>query len=271
MPLAIGIGISPVLGGGPSYAADTVSLIARMVARGAVAPSAGHKAAIDKFIKATVTSRSKLGFLRWHRAQDATAALTNWIADQNHAAVIGAPTFTAFVGYAPNGSTTGIDSNWNPSTSGVVTQNSMTLGGWLSAGDETASDNRAFMGNLNAFVDPRSATDTLRGRMNTTTTSNMGSSGAASRLGFTALSRTASNLTTGYRNGASVGTSTTASSGISNLNVFEGGYNNSGSLAGAVNNTMELTFGGGGMTDADILELYTAAAQYRTDLDTLFF
>lgn len=153
-------------------------------------------------------------------AADQDAALKNWVAPTGsyNAIAVNSPTFTADGGYTGDGSTSYLRTNFTPSTAGgQFAQNSAHL--WaLTDGLSSAGTypSWAYNGTTMTLVVPYSSFGAPgpRGRLNTGSNANYGSS-ANGNFAFS-LDRSSSTLTTGYRDGASVGTNADASTANTN-------------------------------------------------------
>jgi hypothetical protein len=247
---------------------ETVALIARMT----VKPDAARQRIID----ATVTSLkaaglwAKLEALWVLEAHDAQAAQRNWIADAFNLTPVNSPTFTVDRGYAGNGSSSYLNTGFNPSLGSIFTQNSGSFGYYLSAGTITGSNSAIGMGCSDAsyatFLIPRSTGNAPRGRINSSATLDYGPGSLSTRLGFTGLTRTGSTVTNCWRNGSRSTTETTASSGRPNNNMYLLATNSSGSAAGWSGNQMAWAFVGAGLTTAEISDLRVIMSYYMTSI-----
>ncbi len=165
---------------------------------------------------------TKLDVLYLTAAADAQVARQNWIADIYNLTAVNSPTHTADRGYTGNGSSAYLDTGFNATTASTpkFVQNSAHVSAWnrtVRAGADTS-----IMGarqSTTNYIDlvPRVAAGSFIGRLNSgpigLAVVNANSNGhfVVNRSGATAL--------TGYRNGASITTSTTASSAPPNANV----------------------------------------------------
>lgn len=111
--------------------AETDALIARM----SVAPSSARKTVIDNLIGALKTAGvwAKLDVLQIYAAHDQQAALLNWIANASNATAVASPSWIADRHFAGNGTSSYIDTGFNPSLSSLSAQNDATLGYWSNA------------------------------------------------------------------------------------------------------------------------------------------
>lgn len=110
-----------------SYCAEALALFARMT----TPPTTTRKDEINTLIVGLKTAGiwSKMDAMYVLAAADEQAALLNWVADTNNATAENSPSFVADSGFAGNGSTSFINTNYNPSTDGVhYEQNSASFG-----------------------------------------------------------------------------------------------------------------------------------------------
>lgn len=249
---------------GQNYAAATKALIARM----ALPPSPTRARIINNLIISLQATGvwSKLDALYLFAAADSQAALLNWKSTSFNCTAVNSPTFTADRGYAGDGVSSYLNTAFTPSTAaGNFVQDSAMLGVWINAGTDTADGTGTAMGAAGgngSFIVPRFTGDLIRGRINQAATANCGAS--TTRRGLTCLDRSGAALTTGYRNGASAGTMTTASSGLATVAVFLGANDTTGSPTGPVDNRMAAAAIGGSLGDAGNLALYNALNTYLT-------
>lgn len=210
---------------------------------------------------------AKLDLLYLPAAHDAQAARLNWVSSSYDLTAVNSPTFTTDRGYAGNGTTSYLTTGFVPSTNAVAaTLNSMMMGAWLNAGTDTASDTPSVMGAVSAsnasFYSAWGASNCVRGRVNQDTTVNF-SGTVGTRLGLTAVDRSAAAVVTAYRNGAVSGVQTTASSSLQASAIFLCGRNNgSGALAAPHDNRISAAFVGGSLSDVQHAALYAGLNSY---------
>jgi len=230
--------------------------------RHATPPDDARAARINDRISALVDVGlwPKLEVVYFFDAADDVDGLLNWRSDDHNATKIGSPTFTADRGFAGNGSSTGLDTNWNPSASSLFLLNSASIGAWLNGGATTGTDT-AYCSGVNAggngvFLGPRNASDGIQGRVNQASSVGYVGFTSTTRLGFAALSRTSSTSTQAYKNDDAGTVSGTGSSARPNGNIYLGGLNTSGSLSNAVDNRFGAWFAGAGLVEAEMLAAY---------------
>lgn len=183
----------------------TIALIARM----SVVPSDTRAALIDTLVRSLKDAGvwAKLDLLYLLAAHDAQAARLNWVSTSYALAAVNSPGFTADRGYAGDGTTSYLDTGFQPGVSAgsKAAQNSLHLGGW-SLGNADPSGADAGGGTL--YLIPRSSGN-LTSRCNDTATATVAVGNA---MGHSLISRTGSAGYSRYRDAASLGDATAASS-----------------------------------------------------------
>jgi hypothetical protein len=194
-------------------------------------------------------------------AENATQALIDLKA-RSSATAVNSPTFTAWRGYAGNGSTSYVNTNFNTSTGTLFTQNSAHWGVWQRTAKTVGAVGNH--GNVNTdagtngvYVDFSSP----GGRIND-------AGGAVSPaivggVGHLLLNRTAAAVSYAYYNGAKGVLNSTASQTPQNLTLWIGGRNLVGSINQASNAQVSAATAGAGLTDAQVLALYNTLAVYQ--------
>jgi hypothetical protein len=246
------LGLNPAAGGGFTPEAET--LFAAM----SPAPDNARKIVINNLIVSLINDGiwSKLDVLWVMAAHDAQAARLNWKTPASFAlTAVNSPTFTTDRGYAGNGSTSSLNTGWNPATNGSqYTLNSAALGFWVNAGTDTAdstgiSGGAIITGSEVAFICPRGSADRMRGRMNqSAATIDFGASNIGTRIGLSVLNRSSSSLTTAYRNGLSVGTDAATSSAVPSLAMYVGATNVNGAALNFVDNRFSVMLAGASLS-----------------------
>jgi hypothetical protein len=152
--------------------------------------------------------------------------LINWKTPGTYnASLVNAPTFTAGSGYTTDGSTNYVDMGINPTSAGIA-QDNVSFSYWSLTSGQTATVSGASDNAFQFGMNSRNTTDLLRIASNLAAATGFESYGSnTDGSGFYTMSRTASNLTTGYKNGASNGTSATASAGVPNTTFRLGSFN----------------------------------------------
>jgi hypothetical protein len=265
-----GLGLSiPEVAGRGRVLADPAA--AALIARMSGTPNAGRAGLIDVLVRALKASGvwAKLDLLYLMAAHDAQAARLNWIGAANDLAAVNAPGFTTDRGYAGDGATSYLDSGWAASGSARFLTDSASLGCWINAGTDTASDFAVAMGardaSNGAFVGPRGSSNAIRGRVNQA--SSAASSGTvATRMGLTVLSRTASNLVSCYRGGGLDGSFATVSGGRATVPFFLGCLNANGAFSNGADNRIAAAFAGAGLSGGEVAALHAALSAYLTSV-----
>jgi predicted secreted protein len=190
-------------------------------------PTTARKSTIDTCVLALKAAGvwTKLDGLYMLSAADSQAALINWVAPGTYNATqVNAPAFVADQGFT-GASTKYLDSGYNPTTapSAKYTLNNAGLFAWsLTA---TGIDADIAGGDVTAAISfrPRSTGNQTFLRLNQGSTNVTVAS--ADATGFWTIDRSASNLTTAYKNGASIGTDATVATTLAsnNMTFLKGG------------------------------------------------
>jgi len=237
---------------------DTAALLARFT----TPADATRTKVISKLVydlkKAAVWS--KLDALYLMAAADSQAARRNWIADVYNLTPVSAPTFTADRGYTGDGSSSYLETSFNPTTAIApkFVQNSGNIGLWSRTSAQSTFPDA---GNTNSLLHARNASDNFTGRINcdaaTIQTAN------ASGLGLFATNRVGSTSTKILKNGVSALATSDASAASTNATfrmLGRGGSGTSSSRQGAAG------FFGQSLTDAEHLAFYNALNTYLTSI-----
>jgi hypothetical protein len=229
---------------------------------GRVSVDSAHQTDYQNLICGLVTDGvwSKLDLLYVFATQNSSAALDNLISSSFTATASNAPTFAADTGYAGNGSSAYIDSNYNVSTQATnFTQNSSSLFAWST---EAGADNGTAVGNaatcnygLNITPYSYSATAAL------TLDSNLGISWSnpgpygSSGAGFYTGSRTSSTQVDLYQNSTDVAASSSNAS-IAPPSADITFLTTGGSCGSYFSGNLGAAGVGGGLTSTDVSNLY---------------
>jgi lysophospholipase L1-like esterase len=213
------------------YGAEATAFFAAMATDPGTTRKDLYAALIDDLIAAgTWAKRDAIWVTAAHEYQ---TALINLKApgtyDLTEVNMVGAD-FTTDRGYT-GGTNKYLDTNFNPTTASSpnYTQSSACLTAYVNNVVSDAGATTGVMGLDNTtgvltFVRPRSATDFLDCRINSSSASSF--SPVTSRLGRSTVSRTGSTVSNGYRNGTVVGSTSAAASGTmqnKNIHVLRNG------------------------------------------------
>ena len=190
--------------------------------------------------------------------EDTQSALIDFVGLRT-ASAVNSPTFTASQGYAGNGTTSYVNTTWNPATMGVAyTQNSAGIILY----DRTARTDAANMVNCGIYdaatktagVSPRQLSNAGAGVNNNPATNLSIAQNNAS--GIWIASRTGANQLDFYRNGSSIASSgASASTALLSLPMFVGGINFSGSVTLATTDQHGMFGTTGGLTSAAVTRI----------------
>lgn len=197
-------------------------------------------------------------------ADNEPSALIDMVA-LDQATAINTPTFTANVGYAGNGSTSYIDTTYNPSTNGVhysLDYANISLWDMTDRAGLTKSPFGALDATLTngAIIYPLTAVGNTFAQINDTVNS---VTGKTSR-GFFAISRYDSATTEMFLNGASTGTfPTSTSTSMPTVSFYVGGTDQAGTgLAFPMTDQVAVVSMGGALTDAKMASFYGCLLTY---------
>lgn len=246
--------------------ADADAYIARLTGT----YSAGELAAINDFFVALKTAGIYLkGDAIYLFAADSSSDAVLNLVSTSYTATATNMTFTARQGFTGNGTTSFIDSTFNPNTaSGNYALNTGSVAAYLRlniAEEGLAFGARSTSGNdTRVFAYPRrsSPSDQTLSILNARNTTISSTISDCRRL-FT-TSRTASNLTTSYHDGTNLGTSSETPDGLVARSIYFGGYNNDGTLS--IVSTNEFAFGwiGGDLSSSEVADLDAAVDDLLT-------
>lgn len=222
--------------------------------------SDAEKGRYDVLICGLVTDAvfSKLDALYILAAPDSTTAKLNLKSSSFGLTEVATVTFTANQGYASNGATGYLDTSFNASTAGgSYTRDSASMGGCDTA-NNAAYSSLAVIGadtpatNSSLFLVQNSVVAFLA-------INSVGRTFPAisTQQGNWIVTRTASNLSTLYRNGSSAGTDANASNPLINLNLYILATNDNGTAASFLNTNDKLSYAfiGGGLNGTEAANL----------------
>jgi len=232
--------------------------------------NAGGRVAEDRFElinRVIVTLREqgiwvKLDCLYLLAANDSASALINWKSPGTfNASEVSSPTFTADRGFTGNGTSSYLDTNFKPSTatSPQFVQNSGHFGVWPRTNQQENSADIGCNdpGSADGGIFPRSTSDVFFYGVN----DGFGDSVSnANSSGFFVASRTGASSLAAYRNGASLATSATSSTGVGAANVIVCARDGGGFQASTRQEAAASI--GSGLTSAEVSAFYVALLAY---------
>jgi len=201
----------------PTGLPETDALIARFT----TPPTTARAKAINTFIGSLINAGvwAKLDCLYVTAAADSQAARRNWVQDAHNLTAVNSPTFTADRGYAGNGSTSYLNTNYNPLTNGQqYTLNSAHVSVYnrtSRAANDTIIMGAASSGGGGVEIYPRFTGDLLPTFVNDQSGSVPNAFSDGDFLG----SRISPTRST-YRNGSFLGALTPTLTAVPNSNVF---------------------------------------------------
>jgi hypothetical protein len=241
---------------------------ADLIARFSSQPDATREEHIDILVGSLKTAGvwTKLDALYILAAHDAQAAQQNWVADAFNLTLANAPTFAVDQGYTGNGTTSYLETSFNPTTavSPKFVQNDAHLGIWsltdLPNGGATSSDigtfGVSFIGRRNTVAGEAIA------RINLVSTTFDLTAAALAYPNHVMWSRSASNVWRAYAAGVDVNGGTDVSGALDNLSFRILGASGGTPRYGV--NQIAVAHWGANLTATEAGDLYTALAVYLT-------
>lgn len=251
-------------GAGAAYATETQTILDAF----AVEPDSTRKSAIDALVVRLKDGGiwSQLDFLRILAAHTQQAALINWKNPGTHDATeVNAPTFTVDRGFAGDGATSYLNTNFTPSVDGVkYLQDDASFGAYSRTG--LATDGcyiGGYSGSLgnNAHLLHFTTQDRLVARVNQSSSDFLDIS-PTTYPGLIVARRSASNAQQIYKNGSSIFSNTTASNSLMTVPMFSLARNENGTAGLFSNQQISADFAGAAMSAAEQLELFSAIEEY---------
>ena len=267
---SLGFGFSNVAAmgaAGPSYSAEATAYFAAM----SVAPDATRKGLLDALIVGLKSDGvwAKLDWLSITAAHDAQAGRVNAVTPAQVATAVNSPTFTTDRGYTGDGTTSYLNSGWNPTTATTpkMVQNSASMGVWL--GTDSSSNTQDDIGTTaRASIDGRrSAAATFGANLQSATNDISGTMSPASSVGFSSWSRYGAASAELFKNGVSLGTKASTTNAPANGNFFLLAANNVAALGTPTRfspRRSQAAFWGEQLSAAEHLALYNRLATYMT-------
>ena len=185
-----------------------------------------------------------------------STALVNLVSSSYTASAVNSPTFTANQGFAANGTSSYINTEFLPSGGVHFKQNSGHIAIWdrTSRGSVADVEVGSFGTNNSTLIDADNG-GAINGRVNSTTSA---TGTVSSSQGFSLASRTTSLVITIYWNGQSVGSGSLSSASPIGNAVFIGGLNFNGTLSNGSTDQIAMFSIGGSLNSAQALSFYAA-------------
>lgn len=253
----------------PEYNPLAAAYFARVIANGGAALSASLKILLNDFF-IDAQSGGYLPTLRLHlyANQHEIAACTNLISNSFTASLVSSPTFTQYNNIQGNGSTSYIDTGYNPANGvlddasyGFCQKNNVTLGVTVHGAYRSASNQLnmiypnyggSILGNINGYP----STPTIK-------------TGITTEVGQSTIVRISAAQIQGGKNGVWGAAVNEASSTLQTDNLYECAINLSGSPELRSNAQMQYSFNSTGWTESKDLALYNRMQTLLTDIAAL--
>lgn len=234
-------------------------------------PTTARIAAYSALIEALVDAGvwTKLDALYIYAAADQATALTNLVSSSYGSTAVNSPGFTADLGFAGNGSSSYIDTNFTPSTAGGnFVQNSAHYSAWVltsRAGATKAAIGTAD-GTKRSYMYNYYTDNNFYGLLNDDTTGAIAGSGSA---GLFAVDRALAATRNAYKNGGSIGARSATSTGLPAYPFFVGAFNSDGTPGVYSNDRIAFASIGGSLGAAGHLSLYNAVHGYLASVGAI--
>jgi hypothetical protein len=231
-------------------------------------PDTDRKVLMNDLIVALKTAGvwAKLDAFYVLAAADAQSSLLNWVSASYNLTTVNAPTFVADQGYTGNGTTSYLDTGFNPTTapSPKFTQNSAHLGLWSRTNLPNGAADSQDAGSANAYIG-RSVAVAGRalGRPNTSAGQQFGD---GAYPGHAVWARSAAAVWESYAQGVDAGGGTTASAAPTNstLAVLRSRDGNFGA------NQIASVHVGSNLSAGEVLATYSALNAYLAGVPGFF-
>lgn len=228
-----------------------------------VEPNDTRKGIIDDLFVALAasTAYAKLDYIHVYAAHTSQAGTLNLIDPETfQATLVNSPTFTVDRGFTTNGTTSEVDTGFNPATaSGNYVQDSACFGIWsLTSGQSASSPTGWFDSSDGTNINPRNTSDLAIFRINNATAGTVASQ--TDGTGFLVANRSTSAAIQLYRTGASIGTATPVSTAL-NSETFRIGRTGSETYVAF---SAAACLAGASLDATEQAALYTALRAYMT-------
>lgn len=228
-------------------------------------PTSARRVLIDTCVKAMKTAGvwTLMDALWMFAAADSQAATINWVNPGGTAATpTTSPTFTADRGFNGDGSTSYVNTNFIPSAGTNFTQNNAHFSNWdlTNRAADTTQSGVAQTGNGTISITPFFTGSLFVSRLNDSAGNTVASAGSN---GHSLVSKTTGTTRNNFRNGASLGSSTSAVSATrASIAIFIGGTNTNGTLTAGTTDQYAMASVGAGLTGTQITNFYNALQTY---------
>lgn len=247
--------------GGASFDAATTAWVAAVVGNGGTV-SAGRQTIVNDLIVGLKADSvwTKFDRLPIFAAENQPSALTDLVSLTLMTAAA-APTFTVDRGYTGNGSSSYVNSNFNPFTSGVNwTGTSVSAAGWIVSADATG--NAAILGGYDG-VHFTQMLQVAGGWFGFPNDSNVQATTFGSGPGLIHVQSDSSNNAI-FGNGGSKQTTAGGAATVVNANIYFDARNNSGTADLFGQHQIAGGYFGSNMTDTEVANVYSRLRTYMT-------
>lgn len=264
----IALGVRVTASASTSSTAEVAAIVAQM----SVAPSGARQTLMGALITSLKSSGvwDKLDALWLLAAHDAQAGLINWKAPTQIATAVSSPTFTTDRGYAGNGTSSYIDTNFNLQTNALnFTRRSAHIAYWSRTSAITTGNNlgaRISSGSQQVLLTGRLTGDVIAFRVNVGTSPATNGTGITDGKGDVVARRASEGAAAVLVNNVSKGTWANASVDPPNLNLYLLTINQNGTPTGFSDQELAAASLGESLTNQNIVDRNTALTTYLTAL-----
>lgn len=256
----MGLGLGGLTRSGAASYTYTNAEAAALAARFTTPPTNSRALLIDTLVGSLKTAGvwSKLDAFYMLAAADAQSSLLNWVSTSYNLTAVNSPALVVDQGYTGDGSTSYLDTGFNPTTapSPKFVQDSASMAMWARTNLNNAGSSSSDMGNTNAQINRQGAVSgQSTGRANTGAGILIG---PGAYPGEACWSRTAAAVWEGYAQGVDVGGGVDASVAMTNAPVRLLSVNSG--LFGV--NQIASARIGSGLSAGEVLASYNAVRTY---------
>ena len=196
-------------------------------------------------------------------AHNEQAACLNWIQDAYDLTPMNGPTFAVDQGYTGNGSSTYLDTGFNPATAvgAKFSQNSGHLSVWSNTSAQ-GSGNQVEIGNANSTIQCRNNLNEARHRLNSGTSGGVGDITEGKGLYVTSRTGPLSSDNKLYKNGELILSDSSLSQAPDSSSIFILGRTGSLQATSYSSRQVSVASIGGGLTQQQVIDFSTALSIY---------
>lgn len=203
----------------------------------------------------------------WIFANNTQANALLGVKGYKNCTAVNSPSFTAYRGFVSNGTTSYINTNYNPAANGVqLTTNSISFGAYSRTDVVSVNPIMGVLGtppNRFMYIYPRYTGNLF---FYTPSSTSDVSVSVTNSLGLFSGNRSGASSVEGYKNGTQVHTGTIASSTLINLNIFICCLSDNGNPSQFSTRQIAFAYVGGSLTQQQHLNLYNDIQELLTEI-----